>query len=294
MQRSLKPWLLGIALAVTPAMVFAQQEPKQYPECTTKPTEADVSGAKGAFQAGQASFNEGDYARSITYWEDAFRRDCTAVALLLNLGRAYELNGQKRQAVLALKTYIQRKPDSPQIDQIQRRIEVLEDKIAKESAQPGSTATAGAGTSPTTTATSGAPPPTTTPNKRPLLPLFVAGGGGVVGIAGLIGYLVENGKVKDYEAKCPVVRNAQGQLTNNCPDKATEDAAKSAITARNVWGGVAVVGGVVAVGGAVWYFLQPPEKSSATGALDAPKKRRTVVVPELGQGYAGLSVSGSF
>jgi len=308
MRRSLKPWLLGITLAVAPAAVFAQQQPEQYPECTTTPTEADVSGAKGAFQAGQASFNEGDYARAITYWEDAFRRDCTAAALLLNLGRAYELNGQKPEAVNALKTYIKRKPASPQLDQIQKRIEVLEDKIAKEKQAPTATAPAGTGTagasasttagsaSASITATGAPPPPTTGGGKRPILPLIVAGGGGAVGIAGFIGFLVENGKVKDYESTCPRGTNPKtGKVENICPPgidiNAVQSAANSANTARNVWGGVGIAGGVIAVGGVVWYLLSPPEES--TSALAAPK-RRTVVTPELGRGYAGLSVSGAF
>ncbi len=301
MRRSLKPWLLGITIAVAPAGVSAQQQPaqqqvKQYPECTTKPTEADVSGAKGAFQAGQASFNEGDYARAITYWEDAFRRDCTADALLLNLGRAYELNGQKAAAVNALQTYIKRKPNSPQIDQIQKRIEVLQDKIAKESAAPTSTAPAAGTTAtpaPTATGTSAPPPPSTsTGGKRSMLPLYVAGGGGVVGLAGLIGFLVENKKVNDFKAKCPLGKDPKtGKITNLCPSGVDPNAGNSASSARSVFGAVGIVGGVVAVGGVVWYFVQKPEAASSGRA--APK-RHTVVAPELAPGYAGLSLSGAF
>ncbi len=295
MRRSLKPWLLGITLAVSPVAVLAQQQPKQYPECTTKPTAADVSGAKGAFQAGQASFNEGDYATAITYWEDAFRRDCTAVALLLNLARAYELNGQKPAAVNALKAYIKREPKSPQLDQIQKRIEVLDQKIAKDQQKAGGTAPPATGTttaptgtpsaSATTTSTS-APPATTPGGKRPMLPLYVAGGGGAVGLAGLIGFLVENGKYNNYLATCPIKNGA-----HDCGSDAKNKTANKTRTARNIFGGIGIVGGVVAVGGVVWYFLSPPEHD--TSALRTPKPH-TTVTPELGQGYAGLSLSGSF
>ena len=41
----------------------------------------------------------GDYATAITYWRDAYRRDCTAHALLLNLARAFELKGDRAEAV---------------------------------------------------------------------------------------------------------------------------------------------------------------------------------------------------
>lgn len=292
MRRSVKPWLLGITLAVAPAAVSAQQQPaqqqvKQYPECTTKPTEADVNGAKGAFQAGQASFNEGDYATAITYWEDAFHRDCTAVALLLNLGRAYELNGNKPAAVNALKTYIKRKPDSPQIDQIQKRIEVLEDKIAKEKAKPTTTTPAAGGTAaPAPTASgSSAPQPAATGGKRPILPLIVAGAGGVVGITGLVGFLVENGKYNDVLAKCP------NNTCDKTKTKTYQAQANSANTGRNVFGAIGIVGGVIAAGGVVWYFLSPPQ---ATESGHAAPKHHTVVAPELAPGYAGLSLSGAF
>lgn len=294
MRRSAKPWLLGITLAVAPAVVFAQQQPakqqvKHYPECTTKPTEADVNGAKGAFQAGQASFNEGDYSTAITYWEDAFHRDCTAVALLLNLGRAYELNGQKAAAVNALRTYIKRKPKSPQVDQIQKRIEVLEDKIAKEAAKRAAAkpAASGSGTAGPKVAASSAPAPAANGGKRPVLPLIVAGGGGAIGIAGLIGFLVENGKYQNVVAKCP---------DNKCPGSKADlhnyqSEADTASRWRNVWGGVGIVGGAVAVGGVIWYFLSPPE---ATSSGRATPKHHTAFTPELAPGYAGLSVSGAF
>src|SRR5688572_27310400 len=121
---------LGVVLFFAARATMAQSRP--YPECTAEPTESDIAAAKGAFQAGQASFNEADYERAITYWEDAYRRDCTAHALLLNLARAYELDGDKRQAVEALQTFLARKPESPQKDQIERRIEVLNQQIAGE------------------------------------------------------------------------------------------------------------------------------------------------------------------
>ena len=72
MRLPLKPWLTSITvLILTPVIVVAQEQVKPYEECTREPTEGDVAGAKGAFQAGQAAFNEGDYPKAITYWEDS-------------------------------------------------------------------------------------------------------------------------------------------------------------------------------------------------------------------------------
>ena len=130
-------FLLLSALAIAPGVAQAEDAPKPFPPCEKTPTEGDVAGAKGAFQAGQASFEEGDYNRAISYWDDAYRRDCTAHALLLNLARAHELNNQKRHAVVALETYLARQPSSPQRDQIARRIEGLNEKIAQEAGAAG-------------------------------------------------------------------------------------------------------------------------------------------------------------
>lgn len=133
--------VVGVTVAWSPLAAAGESPPAPYPECSRQPTDVEVSAAKGAFQAGQASFNEADYDRAITYWEDAYRRDCTAHALLLNLARAYELNNQEQHAVNSLETYLARNPSSPQRDQIARRIEVLKDKLAKQEASATPTPT---------------------------------------------------------------------------------------------------------------------------------------------------------
>src|ERR1700690_2176470 len=106
-----------------------------YAECTVHPSDSDVTAAKGAFQAGTVSFNEADYDRAVLYWENAYRRGCTATLLLNHLSRAYEGLGNREQAVIALRTYLERTPDSTERAQIQRRIEVFEQKIAEEKQQ---------------------------------------------------------------------------------------------------------------------------------------------------------------
>src|SRR6478609_6755436 len=136
MRKHLSLWLIGGAVAAVPALAHAEDEPKAYPECVKTPTDAETAAAKGAYQAGNASFDEADYPRAITYWEDAYRRDCTANLLLKNLARAYELYSQKRQAVVALETFLVREPNAADKEQIQRRIEVLKKQIAAEKAAP--------------------------------------------------------------------------------------------------------------------------------------------------------------
>src|SRR5882672_5341011 len=95
----LRGWVVTGILSLSSAGALAADSKVSYPSCTTAPTEADKSAAKGAFAAGQGSFNEADYATAITYWRDAYRRDCTAHLLLTNLARAYELKGDRAEAV---------------------------------------------------------------------------------------------------------------------------------------------------------------------------------------------------
>ena len=101
MPRFVLPCLSTALLLVIPSLCQAA-ETHPYPACNRQPSEADVQAAKGAFQAGNVSFNERDYDRAILYWEDAFRRDCTATLLLHNLSRAYEGKANLDQAVIAL------------------------------------------------------------------------------------------------------------------------------------------------------------------------------------------------
>jgi len=271
------PRFLSIAFVLSIGFGAQAEEVKPYPECTQQTSDPVASGAKAAFQAGEASFNEADYPRAILYWEDAFRRECTATGMLLNLARAYELNNQKRQAVVALETYLQREPNSGEKSQIQRRVEALKKGIE---AEPPPQPTA----APTTTAPS--PTPTTQPPEqqtvsaktpsRPIFPLVVAGVGGALFIVGGIAYLGASAEVNDFASRCEDPDGRDG-----CP----EDEIPQANDARKRQSSAAIVtliGLPIMAGGLVWYFASP--KTSA----------KTTVVPAVGRNFLGLSVDGKF
>jgi tetratricopeptide (TPR) repeat protein len=292
--RTLTPWLIGMALALAPAAARAEEPTKTYPECGRTPTDAEVAAAKGAYQAGTASFEEADYGRAIDYWEDAYRRDCTADALLLNLARAYELSGRKRQAVVALETYLQRQPNAGQKDQINRRIDVLKKQIGQESPAPAATPAASpaqaaepAPANPSEPQAEAAPvPDQPVQGKRSIVPLIVAGAGGVVLIVGSAIYFPASSDVAEFERICGTNRK--------CPE-ANYDAINAGNEARskqNLGGGLMIGGAVVAVGGVVWYFLSP-RKPAATATTE-PVPRRASVTPLLFPGFAGLAVDGRF
>jgi hypothetical protein len=260
------------------------EDVKQYAECGHEPTETDVTAAKGAFQAGNASFDEADYPRAIVYWEDAYRRDCTAHGMLLNLARAYELNGNKPQAIVALKTYVARVPTSPDKDKIERRIEVLNKQMEGEKAQPPAAAPVPAAPAPLSPTTQPAPPPVAPDpgagKKVPIAPLVVIGAGGAVTIVGVILYATAKSDVSAAEKKCP---------NRMCPDPADIEAGNSA-RKRVLTGGVLSVGGVLVAGaGLAWYFLTP--RGTSTSAKNETERALT---PVAGPGFYGLSYAGRF
>lgn len=294
MRSLLGPRTVGVMLFLSGQAAMAQSHP--YPECTAEPTEGDIAAAKGAFQAGQVSFNEADYDRTITYWEDAYRRDCTAHEQLLNLARAYELKGDKAQAVEALQTFLARKPESSERDQIERRIHVLNEQIAKESqiAAPPPDATKSAETKPAEPAQKAQPTQEAAPAKPEsssnhwIGPVIVGGVGVAAVVSGVVLHSIGSSDEQEAEDACPTRRDCSPNV---------EEQGNSGITKQKVGVGLMIGGGAAIAGGVAWYFLTKAAPSAAapkdTAAAVDPKSR-WVVVPEAGPDYAGLTALGTF
>jgi hypothetical protein len=200
---------------------------------------------------------------------------------------AYELYGQKHQAVLALETYLQRKPDAGQRDQIEKRIEVLNTQIAREPAQPAEQA------KPTKPVPAARQQPVgeeqsaeTAAGRRSIVPLIVVGAGGAIAIAG--GVLFLKGK------------SDQSKVSDTCPQHqcsgataaALVDKGNSANTKVNLGGGLAIGGLAVAAGGLIWYFVSKPSAPAAAKAL--PRRPHAQLTPSVSHEFAGLSLTGSF
>ncbi len=289
LRRSLVFVSLTLGPLVLPVAAHAQEaasttKPMEYPACSRTPSEAEVTAAKGAHQAAKAAFDEGEYPRAIDYWEDAFRRDCSALLLLLNLSRAYELNDDPERGIVALETYLARSPTTaPDREQLQRRLETLQQKAkAKREAAAAPPPPVPAAPPPQP---SPAPPPAETappaPTSRPLLPLYVAGGGLAVAAGSAIYYFASAGPDLDhYESLC-------GSDHKSCPTSSDSSKANSARTAVVVSNVVTGVGLAAAAGGVIWYFLQSPEESrGARTGLE--------VAPLVGTSTHGLMLQGSF
>ena len=270
------PALALCVLSLAPVLTArAADAPVAYRPCDRKPSASDTDAARGLFQAGKVSYEEADYPRAISLWRDAYERDCTAVLLLRNLANAYEKAGNLDAAIITLDTFIKRDPENPEIPTLQKRIENM--RRSKAAVAPA-TSSAPAVAPPRTSV---APPPPTdtaplTAGSRPLTPLFVVGGGAVVGIIGVVVLAGGQSKVSDAAKRCP--------SRDSCSDL---DAVKEGNDGRSqsTLGGVVLgVGAAGMVGGLVWYLLSKPETKSSGHYL----------TPAVAPGYGGLSFGGKF
>jgi len=289
MRASHRTFLLLALLSTVVAVPALAQQPapsaaaalSTYPACTKAPTQADTDAAHGAYMAGKGSFDEADYTTALNYFKDAYRRDCTKHELLIIIARAFELKGDKREAVHALETYLERVPNAQDAEVQKRRIANLKREITDApvtppppASTPASTASAAPAPAPTTTATT---TPTATSPSEPLAPArghtvppwIVTGAGGAAIVTGVVLYAVGSGKVSDAEKLCP---------NHVCPSPAAIDSGNSGRTLESVGVVTAVVGVAAVAGGLIWHFVEP------TGARDSAK-----VTPVIGPGYAGVS-----
>ena len=284
----LNPLAIGLlALTVAPiASAATSSGATPYPTCEKTPSDGDVAGAKGAFQAGQQSYNESDYALAITYWEDAYRRDCTAHQLLANLSRAYELNGQLDQAVLTLETFLERSPDSDKKAEYQRRIEKLNERIADRDAKAAMAMTTAeeplqAEDTPkdqnteASQADSAEAAQSADDGPQLLGPIILSS----VGVAGMItgGILAGVGK-SQYDS-------ADAACNGNCSSEQAEDGNNGRALNQTGW----VIFGVSSaalLGGLVWGWIEMNQGSD--------NSKSSKLIPIITPQYGGLSFSGQF
>jgi hypothetical protein len=257
-----------------------------YPTCTTKPTAQDSEAARSAYLLGKRFFDESDYGSASHNFIDAYKLDCSKPELLLNVARANEAMGNRAEAIHALETYMQRS-QTLSVDekaQLQRRIDNLKAAMAAQAA-PAPAVPAVLPPSPppapvpTPATPAPAPPPASgsadTSAHHTVAPWVVTGVGGAAVVAGGLMYLVGAVNVSSAENSC---------TSTHC-SQATANQGTSADSLEKAGAAVFYSGLVVAAGGLLWHFLEPTSSS-------APRK--TSLSPEVGPGFAGASVVGTF
>jgi hypothetical protein len=291
--RVLRSWELGVGAAIAlsvalcgSATVALGQAPLMYPECTKKPTPADVEGAKGAHKAASQFYERAEYDKAIRYWNDAYSFDCTANDLLVNIANAHEKLGDVPSTVVTLETYLKRTGPN---ETIELKVKNLRLRLAMAAtAAPTTTA------APTVTAAPTAAPtaPPTGPRPYGNTPWFVAGGGGLVAVIGLILMPVGYGAISSAAANCPA--GADG--LHHC--KSAADASKGTSGRAEVGAGwtMLTIGLVAAGGGVAWQLLYNKPRATAPAApgQPPPPPKTGLWVSPVGPGGPGLSLGGNF
>lgn len=290
--RLLKYWrlALGPAATLSVSLALAADPTSPYPECSRKPTAADIEGAKGAHKAASQFYDRGDYDKAVRYWTDAYGFDCNAHGVLINIANAYEKKGDKPSAILALKTYQKRANNGNGDPTIEEKIKNLEASMLPPA--PSATASGAPSIAPSATASVAPSATPTTPGPegpRPYgwKPWILVGGGGVVAIVGAILLPVGLGAIAEAKKKCTPAKDREGNEVLDCHGDA-EAEAQGNLGRTEVGLGAAFigVGGAALIGGLVWQFAfnKPEDKRAA----------RVRVLPAVGPRNAGLLLQGSF
>ncbi len=290
-----------------------------YPECG-KVSPANANAAHGAFVAGKASFDSGDYSTALVYLKDAYRRDCRKTELLLLIARAYELLGttgtplvpggrrsaSKREAARALEAYLQRANDATEAATQRERLSRVREEIAREdaedaalaakrSAADAATASAAAanGSASTSSSTTGARPvtssnaPAAEPRSHTALPWVLAGAGAASVIAGVVVYVLGHSDESTASNACPTQSRCAPDVASQGNRGSHEETAGGVLLAA---------GGAALVGGLVWHFVESPQQGSIppSGTPGSAAAFRFDLAPLLAPGLAGLGVRASF
>jgi tetratricopeptide (TPR) repeat protein len=274
---------MGLGLLFTTATfvpAVAQSAPASgastYPLLCTpdKVAPSESEKAHAMYQAGKVHYDDKSYDLAIQQFREAYKRDCSKHDLLIIISRAYELKGDKVEALKALELYVERVPNSPDATSHRTGIENLKSQIR------AATAAAAA-------ASSSAPvaPPPVEVREHTVPPWIVVGVGGAAMITGAIVLIT----VPTLPSNCNKDTSKCQATPNETKDQlaADQDTAGKAISQPGIGLGVLLAGVGVTGIGLLWHFLEP------TGPVEA-RSSKAKLTPVVAPGFAGASLGGSF
>jgi len=121
--------------------------------CSTAYAE-DRERARQAFTEGRQHFDLGEYKEALASFKEAYR-DFEDPTFLFNIAQCHRQLGDKEQAVRMYRTFLNKRPDAPNAEEVRRTIATLQEAIDKERASRTSP--------PTGTLSPNEAPPTTAP-----------------------------------------------------------------------------------------------------------------------------------
>lgn len=275
-------FLLGAAATTTAPAHAETGQGQSYPTCTGRTvTQQESERAHTIYQAGKIQYDEGSYEAAIAQFREAYVRDCTKHDLLVIISRAYELKGDKQEAIRALDVYLERVPNSPEASAHRQRIENLRKSLA--AAPPPPTPTT-APPSSTPAAAPTAQPATAEPREHTIYPWVMVGTGAVIVVVGSV-FLATT---PDLPANCDLDKKTCTRQPNESDqDFADRQAQAGRARQQPLFSSVAIAGGgALVVGGLIWHFLEP------TGPKEQGLGPR--VRPALARGYGGIDLVGRF
>lgn len=277
--------LLLCAATTVPALAQPAGGSKDYPAACTSVSQAQSDKAHDLYKAGKVQYDDNNWDAAIATFRDAYSRDCTKHELLVIISRAYELKGDRAEAIRALETYLERDPKSGEADTYRRRIAKLKEELAK--APPAATGTV----TPPPPASTGAPPPPPPAGGESRghtpYPWVVVGIGGAAVLAGIVVIAT----TPSFPAGCDKDKGTCTRLDTDT-DASFKDRQEQAGRSQDqpTAGAIVIGAGVGIVGlGLLWHFLEPTGPAEGSAAKAGPK-----VTPSVAPGYAGLSLGSSF
>jgi len=238
--------LLACWVSSLPASPAAAQslEPTPVSACP-EPTASDTQAAKTAFRDGQHAFTEGAYSSAVDLWSDAYRLDCNAHPLLLNLAMAQELLGRPEDAARTLELFNRRASDSPYVEPNRKRIERLHRAWTEQSRARAREQHKRALPPPS-------PPPPPDALDTNIVALAVAAGGALAALTGGALYLQAHSAAASAAERC-------GASRAHCTSVDDVVAGERARARAEVAGWLTGAGLATAAVGTLWYVFSLPE-----------------------------------
>ncbi|UJR85219.1 tetratricopeptide repeat protein [Sandaracinus amylolyticus] len=139
MARRLAAFWTALALALALPSVAGAQDGTPPP--SSSPSSSRDAEARALFEAGRVAFADGRFEDALEYFERSHELSGRP-ELLYNIGTSSDRLRREREAVTAFEAYLEALPDAPNRREVEGRLRVLREEIAREDEQAAAVAAA--------------------------------------------------------------------------------------------------------------------------------------------------------